>query len=137
MASGNTNFGNSAGNGTVGADGFLGPLTGNVNGVISGVSQLAIVAAGTNQQSVATAVTPGEVVVITVGATTRAVRLSVNTTNARYEVFNGTATAMKVYPATNAAIGATATNGSVQILARKGTIFLYRNNTTVVALTGA
>lgn len=36
MALGNTNFGNDQGTGTVGADGFLGPLTGNVTGNLAG-----------------------------------------------------------------------------------------------------
>lgn len=41
MASGNTNFGNDQGTGTVGADGFLGPLTGSVTGDIGGTTPAA------------------------------------------------------------------------------------------------
>jgi hypothetical protein len=62
MASGNTNFGNSAGTGTVGADGFLGPLTGNVTGNVSGTVTTAVqllAAHGTSQQSASTSAPDG------------------------------------------------------------------------------
>ena len=137
MANGNTNFGNAAGTGTVGADGFNGPVTGNVTGNVSGtlttVAQQ-VNAAGTNQQSVATAVVPGIVVVVRATLTSRAIRLSVATTNSRYEVYNAITTNFKVYPATNAAIRGSATNVAISIAPNKGNIFEYRNGVIVAKM---
>lgn len=93
-----------------------------------------IIASGSNSQSGAAAVVPGNVIVGTVSATTRAIRLSAGGTNKNYIVFNDTATAVKVYPVTNGTISSSATNVAVQIRAHLGEIFLYRNGLHVVIM---
>ena len=103
---------------TLGASGGNGPIDGNLQ-VVS--------AAGSNSQSGAVAVLPGNVIVATVSATTRAIRLSGAGTNKSYAVFNDTATKVKCYPVTNGTIGSAATNVAVQVGAHAGSIFLYRN----------
>jgi hypothetical protein len=86
MASGNSNFGNAAGTGTVGADGFLGPLTGNVTGnqsggtvaavgVLSGDATTGITAFAGGGQSSATALTTVVNEVVTVGTAADSVKL--------------------------------------------------------------
>lgn len=124
-----------------GATGYSTSITGNWytlaasggNGPIDGNLQI-ITAAGSNSQSGSTAVTPGNVIVATVSATTRALRLSGGGTNKSYAVFNDTATAVKVYPVTNGTISSSSTNVAVQIAAHKGEIFVYRNGTHVVVM---
>ena len=91
-------------------------------------------AAGSNSQSAATAVTPGNVIVATVTGTTRGIRLSAAGTNKSYIVFNDTATAVKVYPATGASIASASNNVAVQVGAHHGEIFLYRSGTHVVVM---
>lgn len=103
------------------------------DGPIDGTLQI-VTAAGTNQQSVATAVQPGNVIVAVVSATTRAIRLAGVGTNKSYVVFNDTAAKVKVYGATNSTIGSASTNVPVQVAAHAGTIFLYRNGTHVVVM---
>lgn len=126
----------------VGATGFNTSITGNWymnlsassgEGPIDGTLQI-VVAAGSNSQSGAVAVSPGNIIVATVSATTRALRLSSPGTNKSYVVFNDTATPVKVYPVTNGSISSSSTNVSVIIAAHKGEIFLYRNGTHVVVL---
>lgn len=103
------------------------------NGPIDGNLQV-VNAAGTNQQSVATPVTPGNVIVAVVSLTTRGIRLSSGGTNKSYVVFNDSATALSVYPVTNGTIAGAATNVKVSIKARSGEIFLYRNGLHVVVM---
>lgn len=102
-------------------------------GPIDGALQI-VVAAGSNSQAVAVAVTAGNVIVATVSATTRAIRLSAPGTNKSWIVFNDTATAVKVYPATNGTISASSTNVAVQIAAHKGEIFVARSGTHYVVM---
>jgi hypothetical protein len=125
-----------------GATGYPTSITGNwyssyspgAGGPLDGASVVVVAAAASNSQSGATAVTPGNIVVGTVSATSRAIRLSAAGTNKSYIVFNDTATAVKVYPVTNGTISSSSTNTAVQIAAHKGEIFLYRNGTHVVVL---
>lgn len=103
------------------------------NGPIDGNLQI-VNAAGTNQQSVATAVLPGNVIVAVVSLTTRGIRLSSVGTNKSYVVFNDSATSLSVYPATNVSIAGSATNAKVTVAAHKGEIFLYRSGTHIVVM---
>ena len=75
-------------------------------------------------------------VVITVSATTRAVRIPA-IVNSYWDVFNDTATAVKVYPATNATISSSSTNTAIQIAAHKADTFFVRSATHVVNMVGA
>lgn len=109
MANGaNTDFSNDSGTGTVGSDG-------QVNATFTSVS-----AAGSNSQSGSTAITKPITVVTTVATSTRGVRLPTPTVGAYYEVYNGSAKTMNVYPATGAAIGTAATNAAATLAANKG-----------------
>lgn len=103
-------------------------------GPLDGAALQIVNAAGTNQQSVATAVVPGNVIVAVVSLTTRGIRLSSPGTNKSYVVFNDAATTLSVYPATNVSIAGSATNAKVSIAAHKGEIFLYRNQTHIVIM---
>ena len=66
--------------------------------------------------------------------TSRAIRLSVAGTGARYEVYNSLTTNFKVYPITNGKIGTVSTNTAVSIAPTKGNIFEYRNGTVVAKM---
>ncbi len=141
MANANTNFGNGAGTGTVGADGFLGPLTGNVTGNVIGnvtgavtatgvvLDTALVAAAGSNSQANSTALTKPLNIVVTVSATTRGVKLPVATTGKQVEVINGVTTNMKVYPATNGKIGSAATNANISLASLGAKIFTAKNTT--------
>lgn len=128
-------------NGTVGA---TTPSTGaftNVteNGLHKAIPQIAV-AAGSNSQANATLVTKSEVVITTVSATTRAIKLPVWATGLRIEVFNrATANAAKVYPSTGARIGLAATNalGSAKVAAGSGNIYLASSASRWVVMKGA
>ena len=136
MASGNTNFGNSAGTGTVGADGFNGPLTGKVTGNVNGTvttQEQVLAAHGTSQQAASTVALPGIVMVATCSVSTRGIRLSVKTTNARYECYNNTAVNCLFYPATGAQIDAGSTNAAQKVNAHKAAVFYYRSGTLVAS----
>lgn len=111
-------------------NGLTGNVAGNVTGTVTTVAQQ-VNAAGTNQQSVATPVVPGVILVVRATLTSRAIRLSVAATNAIYEVFNALTTNFKVYPATNAAIRGSATNAAVSIAPNKGNIFVYRSGVLI------
>lgn len=145
MAQGNTNFGNDQGTGTVGADGFLGPLVGDtavitdetVTGTTTYGVQIAA-AAGSNSQANATAITKSRVVVTTVSATTRGVRLPTAATGLEVHVLNAGANAVKPYPATGDKIAAGSTNAAgTAIAAAKGNIYLAQDATTWRVITGA
>ena len=80
---------------------------------------------------------PGEIIVVVCSASTRGIRLSVNTPASRYEVFNNTAFAVLVFPATSAQIDAGSTNASLKVSAHKGAIFNYRSGILVASIVGA
>jgi hypothetical protein len=131
-----TNFTTAAGTNTVGVDALSSKGAVSAPSGVTTLPQI-VNATGSNSQSGATAVVPGNVIVVLASATTRAIRLSVMTTGAFYEVFNDTATAMKVYPGTNGTIGSLSTNTALSIAARKATEFYLRNKTHVVTQVGA
>lgn len=108
-----------------------------VNGVSTRGVQLAA-AAGSNSQANATPITKSLVVITTVSATTRAVRLPSAATGLQVQVQNGASTAVKIYPATGDRIAAAATNAvGTAIAARKGNIYTARDATTWEVMTGA
>lgn len=108
MATGNTNFGNSAGTGTVGADQFNGPvvgnvtgnLTGNVTGSISGGTVLttATVAAAGATQGGATAIAAASFLVnVTATASSEGVKLPTAATGKNLTLLAPTTKGVKVY----------------------------------------
>lgn len=121
-----------------------GSLTGNFsalnftqNGTLTRVPQT-VAAAGSNSQANATPITKSLVIVTTVSATTRAVRLPTAATGRQVQIQNGAATAVKVYPATGDRIAAAATNAvGTAIATRKGNIYTARDAVTWEVLTGA
>lgn len=107
------------------------------NGILTRGVQTAA-AAGSNSQANATPITKSLVIVATVSATTRAVRLPTAATGKTVQIQNGAATAVKVYPATGDKIAAAATNAvGTAIATRKGNIYSARDATTWEVLTGA
>lgn len=135
-----------------------GIYTGTFNGVLGGVTAAAatvtnftqngiwtqypqiIAAAGSNSQANATAITKSAVIVTTVSATTRAIRLPTAATGKRVFVNNGAAAnAVKVYPGTGDRIGAAATNalGSSKPAAGKGNIYFAQDAGTWRVMAGA
>lgn len=109
----------------------------DVTGTITKGVQTAV-AAGSNSQANATPITKSLVVVATVSATTRAVRLPAAATGLQVQVQNGAATAVKIYPATGDKIAAASTNAvGTAIAARKGNIYTAINATTWEVMTGA
>lgn len=118
---------------------WTGTFTGTVNP--SGLGQVAIqsaAAAGSNSQANATPITKSQVIVVTVTATTRAVRLPTAATGNKVQINNSATTAVKVYPATNDKIGSGATNAvGAAIAAQKGNIYVAKDAVTWQVLTGA
>lgn len=107
------------------------------NGIVNQTPQLAV-AAGSNSQANATLVTKSVVIITTVSSTTRALRLPTNpAVGDTYDLLNDTATTAKVYPGSNATIGAGSTNANTTIAGRKGTTFRARSATHWVAQAGA
>lgn len=97
-------------------------------------------AAGSASQSAATAINPAlgrEVIVATVSATSRGVRLPVATTGLRYEVFNQGDNPVNVFPATGAKIGSASTNAAVSVVNNKGGIFVAKDATHWALILGA
>jgi hypothetical protein len=107
--------------------------SGGAGGPLDGATQFNVQALGSNSQSGAAAVTPGNIIVSASGST-RSIRLSSAGSNKSYAVFNDSAFNLNVYPATNATIGVAATNVKVVVAARKGSLFVYKNATHVVTL---
>lgn len=160
MASGNTNFGNSAGTGTVGADGFLGPVTGAITGNVTGnltgnqsggsvaattlsassyvsVPSQIVAAAGTSSQTNATAITKSGFVITTVTNSTRGIRLPTAATGRMVWGNNAGAFAALVYPGTNDRINALSTNAALLLTAAKGALYRARDAVTWDVMTGA
>lgn len=107
------------------------------NGILTRIPQT-VAAAGSNSQANAAVITKSLVIVATVSATTRAVRLPVAATGKEVRVQNGTATAVKIYPGTGGHIGAAATNAvGAAIAARKGNIYTAKDAVTWEVMVGA
>lgn len=121
-----TSFSNDQGDGVVTADGFVTPSGSGTNaaGVTTSPTQI-VAAAGSNSQSGATAVTKSFVIITTVSATTRAVRLPTPATGRVCAVGNSTSTGAKVYPSTGARVGAAATNAlaSNRVAANRANVY--------------
>jgi len=108
-----------------------------LDGISTNAPQIAV-AAGSNSQANATAITKARVVVTTVSATSRAVRLPAAATGREVEIYNTTATAMKVYPATGDKIMAGSTNAvGVAIAAGKAVKYFALDAVTWRTLIGA
>lgn len=129
-------------------DRLNGLIAGTITGVLSatnftqngtftrGVQSAA--AAGSNSQGNATLITKSLCVVVTVSATTRAVKLPAAATGLTVQILNKAATAVKVYPNTGDAIGAGATNAvGTAISAKHGNIYTAADATTWIVQTGA
>lgn len=149
MANGNTNFGNSAGTGTVGADGFLGPLTGdvtgnltgNVTGSISGGTTTSLVpqliAAAGATQGAATAITGSLAIITTCTASARGVKLPTAATGKMVYVMSGCTQGTKVYPFSGDKISTSSTNSAVVQAGLKGKLYVAQNAVQWWALAGA
>lgn len=103
-----TSFKNDQQTGFVEADGFTNPTF------------TTVAAAGSNSQANSTAITKRITVVSTVSSTARGVRLPAPTVGDYYEVYNGSATTMNVYPASGGKIGTASTNAAATLAANKG-----------------
>lgn len=120
-----SNFNNDAGNGFLGSDGLI-------------TSVQTVAAAGSNSQANAALINRGNVIVVTVSATTRGVKLPVAVTGMQVQVMNGGASAVKPYPNTNGKIGAASTNAAgTAIAANKGSIYVAQNTTLWRVISGA
>ncbi len=136
MASGNTNFGNDQGTGTVGADGFLGPIDGAVGtttpalGTFTYAAQsvgAALTAAGTNR---ATALVLAAAInnITTAASGTGALLPDVAIGNA-IVVFNAGANAAQIYATGSQTIDGVAGSTGVPLTNAKRAIF-YRLSST-------
>jgi hypothetical protein len=160
MAKGNTNFGNDAGTGTVGADGFLGPLTGNVTGNVTGsvtgsvtstnvtasgslnaagnlILKGATVAAAGATHGNATAIPNTAVWInVTTTASTEGVKFVALVTGRSQILKAPTTKGFKVY-ATGAKIDGTATNTALLIASNKAVLFWCSSTTQLFTLKSA
>lgn len=133
MASGNTNFGNSAGTGTVGADGFLGPVTGNISstnlsstGILSALGTMkwsgSVIAAAGASHGTATAIPAAIFIRVTATASTEGVKFVSIVTNMVKVVKAAATVGVKVY-ATGAKIDGISTNTALTIASNKAVLF--------------
>ncbi len=144
MATGNTNFGNDSNTGTVGADGFLGPLTGAVTGAVTngtiagtfGSPPTTYAAIGAAQGS-ATQIGSVYTVIVTATTSAQGVKLPTAATGRLLMVFTTGTKAPKLYPFTNDRIGTAATNVAIQLTANKGGIFYAKDAVTWLDILGA
>lgn len=154
MANGNTNYGNDQGTGTVGADGFLGPLDGVVGGntpaagaftslsattiTNSGLASKTpqIVAAAGASQGTATAISKS-LVFVTVTASTEGVKLPTAATGVQVQVICPGTVGVKVYPFTGDKIDAGSTNIAQALVAGKANIYSAKDATSWYTLKGA
>jgi len=127
MANGNTNFGNAYGTGTVGADGFNGPLTGAViaTGTMSGAAVTGITAFSGGGQGSATALTGIVNSVDTVATAADSVKLPAPTyAGQMVYVVNSTANSMQVFGSGTDTINAVATATGVAQAAGKTAVYV-------------
>lgn len=102
------------------------------------VSPQIAVAAGSNSQANALPITKSRVVVTTVTATTRAVRLPAAATGLEVKIYNAATTGVKVYPATGDKIGTAATNAvGTAIIKSKSVEYYAQDSVTWRTLVGA
>jgi hypothetical protein len=145
MGQGNVNFGNGMGTGTVGADRFIGPVTGDVAGNITGTTAnftgaatfgalsgavsnaVTTVAAAGATVGTATAIpTTANLVYVTVTASTEGVKLPTWTTGARLEMIASLTVGNKVYAAAAGQSIATGTTNTTAFALPKNTISVFR-----------
>lgn len=89
-----------------------------------------VAAAGATQGAAgAISASGGSVVIVTVTASTEGVKLPTAVTNLCYNIVVPGSVGTKIYPGTNAKIDATATNGSIALVAGKGSLFLATSTT--------
>lgn len=128
MAIGKTNFGDGYGTGTVGADGFLGPLTSSAivsASLLSGATTTGVTAFAGGGQSSATAITTPVASVDTVATAADSVKLPAPT-YAGQMVFlvNTSANSMQVFGAGTDTINAVATATGVAQAAGKSALYV-------------
>jgi hypothetical protein len=87
-------------------------------------------ATGTNSQAAAAPITTPSVVVVTVSASSRGVRLPAASAGLTELVNNAGANPVKVFPASGDRIGAAATNASIALAPGKGGIVFAQDATT-------
>jgi len=120
-----------------GALGFIGNLT--VQNSLT-LSPQIVAAAGTNSQTNSTVLSAtggAAVIVTTVSASSRGVRLPTAVAGLRYELFNQGGHIVQVFPATADKIGTASTNASVNVTNNKGAIFLAKDATNWALIVGA
>lgn len=94
-------------------------------------------ATGSNSQSAAAPISAPSVVVVTVSASSRGIRLPAATAGLTELIANAGANDVRVYPASGDRIGANATNASTTLAAGKGGIFFAQDATTWRVILGA
>lgn len=123
MATGATNFGNDRGTGTVGADGFLGPLISA--SLISGATTAGVTAFAGGGQGSATAITTPVATVDTVATAADSVKLPAPTYAGQMVLLvNSTANSMQVFGAGTDTINAVATATGVAQAAGKTALYI-------------
>lgn len=127
MAIGNTSFGNDRGTGTVGADGFLGPITGAIVSatLVSAATATGVTAFAGGGQSSATEITTPVASVDTVATAADSVKLPAPT-YAGQMVFlvNTSANSMQVFGSGTDTINAVATGTGVAQAAGKSALYV-------------
>jgi len=140
MATGNTNFGNDQATGTVGADGFLGPVTGALtSGSIAGTLTSAPTTYAAIGAAQGSARQIGNVFTVIVTATTSAqgIKLPTAATGRLIYIFTTGTKAPLLYPFTGDKIGTAATNSAIQLTANKGGLFYAKDSVTWLDILGA
>lgn len=94
-------------------------------------------ATGSNSQAQAAPITAPSVVVTTVDASSRGIRLPAATAGLTELIANAGAHSVHVFPASGDRIGAAATNASTTLAAGKGGIFFAQDATTWRVILGA
>lgn len=118
MAIGNTNFGNDRGTGTVGADGFNGPI--NASGIVSFETTVGVTAFAGGGQASATAITTTVASVDTVASAADSVKLPAPTRVGQIHILiNTSANSMQVFGSGTDTINAVATGTGVAQAAGK------------------
>jgi hypothetical protein len=94
-------------------------------------------ATGSNSQAGAAPISAPSVVVVTVSASSRGIRLPAATAGLTEMIANAGAHGVQVFPASGDRIGADATNASTSLAAGKGGIFFAQDATTWRVILGA
>lgn len=123
MALGNTNFGNDAGTGTVGADGFLGPMNGFAVGAIGGSAATSLTAHAGGTQAAALLLTSTVNGITTVGTAADSVALPLAIAGTVVYIANTTVTSAQVFGSGTDTINSVATATGVALAGGKNASF--------------